>query len=91
MREICVITGARAECGLLHWVIAQAMHPKVLAIQDKWLCEWTNLSCGGFSIEGIGIGMSASYSRTITDADVKSFAGFSGDNNPGHMSDKFAA
>ncbi|WP_085277903.1 MaoC family dehydratase [Pseudogulbenkiania subflava] len=36
------------------------------------------------------IGMSASYSQTITDADIKSFAGISGDNNPVHMSDEFA-
>lgn len=50
-----------------------------------------NLSYGGFGIEKIEIGMSASYSQTITDADVKSFAGISGDNNPVHMSDEFAA
>lgn len=41
-------------------------------------------------IEEIEIGMSASYSQTITDADIKSFAGISGDNNPVHMSDEFA-
>ncbi|WP_147693337.1 MaoC family dehydratase [Vogesella mureinivorans] len=42
------------------------------------------------NIEDINIGMSASYSQTITDADVKSFAGISGDNNPVHMSDEYA-
>jgi len=36
------------------------------------------------------IGMAESYSQTITDADIKLFAGISGDNNPVHMSDYFA-
>jgi 3-hydroxybutyryl-CoA dehydratase len=43
-----------------------------------------------YSIEDIEPGMAASYSQTITDADVKAFAGISGDNNPVHMSDEFA-
>ncbi len=42
------------------------------------------------SIEKINIGMSASYSQTITDSDIKTFAGMSGDNNPVHMSDEYA-
>jgi len=42
------------------------------------------------NIEDIDIGMSSSYSQTITDADVKNFAGISGDNNPVHMSDDYA-
>ena len=41
-------------------------------------------------LEYIKVGMSESYSQTITDADIKSFAGISGDNNPVHMSDEFA-
>lgn len=40
--------------------------------------------------EDISIGMSASYSQTITDADIKSFAGMSGDKNPVHMDDVYA-
>ena len=44
----------------------------------------------GFSLKEIEIGMFATYSQTITDADVKSFAGLSGDNNPVHMSDEYA-
>lgn len=45
-----------------------------------------------FSIpfEDIEIGMSVSYSQTITDADVKQFAGISGDHNPVHVDDVFA-
>lgn len=42
------------------------------------------------NIEDIKIGMSESYSQTITDADIKSFAGISGDHNPVHMSDEYA-
>ena len=41
-------------------------------------------------IDLLEVGMMASYSQTITDADIKSFAGISGDNNPVHMSDEFA-
>jgi len=41
-------------------------------------------------IEEIKIGMEVSYSQTITDADVKAFAGISGDNNPVHMSEEYA-
>ena len=42
------------------------------------------------SINDISIGMCASYSQTITDADIKSYAGLSGDNNPVHMSEEYA-
>lgn len=41
-------------------------------------------------IEKITVGMEVSYSQTITDADVKSFAGISGDKNPVHMDDEYA-
>lgn len=34
--------------------------------------------------------MSESYEQTITDADIKNFAGISGDRNPAHMSDDYA-
>jgi 3-hydroxybutyryl-CoA dehydratase len=42
------------------------------------------------NFKDIKIGMTRSYSQTITDADIKTFAGFSGDNNPVHMSNTFA-
>lgn len=41
-------------------------------------------------IDDLRVGMSAQYEQTISDADVKTFAGLSGDNNPVHMSDRFA-
>ena len=45
---------------------------------------------GQYAIEDILVGMEMSYSQTVTDADVKAFAGISGDNNPVHMSDEYA-
>jgi len=41
-------------------------------------------------IEEVKVGMEVSYSQTITDSDVKMFAGVSGDKNPVHMSDEYA-
>ena len=41
-------------------------------------------------IEEIEIGMSVSYSQTITDADIKAFAGISGDRNPLHLDEEYA-
>lgn len=38
----------------------------------------------------IVIGQSESYSQTITDADIKSFSGISGDKNPVHMDSEYA-
>ena len=46
---------------------------------------------GSISFENIKINMSVSYSQTITDADVKSFAGISGDHNPVHVDDEYAS
>jgi 3-hydroxybutyryl-CoA dehydratase len=42
-------------------------------------------------INEIEIGMKASYSQTITDADIKAFAGVSGDHNPVHVDSEYAA
>ena len=42
------------------------------------------------SIEEIKEGMEASYSQTITDTDIKQFAGLSGDRNPVHMDEEYA-
>ena len=41
-------------------------------------------------LEKIIVGMEVSYSQTITDYDVKSFAGISGDRNPVHMDEEYA-
>ena len=41
-------------------------------------------------IEEIKVGMESSYSQTVTDADIKAFAGVSGDRNPVHLDEKYA-
>ena len=41
-------------------------------------------------IEEIKTGMEASYSQTVTDSDIKAFAGISGDRNPVHMDEVYA-
>jgi len=44
----------------------------------------------GYDIEDLEIGMSASFAKTITDADIILFAAASGDNNAVHINDEFA-
>lgn len=44
----------------------------------------------GLGIDEMEVGMSASYSQTISDADIKGFSGVSGDKNPVHMNDEYA-
>ncbi|EOZ9154697.1 MaoC family dehydratase [Citrobacter freundii] len=44
-----------------------------------------------YKLEDLRVGMSASYSQTITDSDIKSFAALSGDRNPVHMDEEYAA
>jgi len=41
-------------------------------------------------IEEITLGMKASFSQTITDADIKGFAALSGDKNPVHIDEHYA-
>jgi 3-hydroxybutyryl-CoA dehydratase len=43
------------------------------------------------SIEDVYVGLSASYSQTITDSDIKAYAGLSGDHNPLHVDEEYAA
>ena len=45
----------------------------------------------GYYYEDMEVGMTAVYSKTITDADILMFAGVSGDTNPVHLDDEFAA
>jgi 3-hydroxybutyryl-CoA dehydratase len=45
----------------------------------------------GYSIEDLAVGMTAFYGRTVTEADVVLFAGISGDSNPVHMNELYAA
>jgi 3-hydroxybutyryl-CoA dehydratase len=45
----------------------------------------------GFDVEDLTVGMSATYGKTVTDADIVLFAGVSGDNNAVHTNQEFAA
>ena len=41
-------------------------------------------------IEKIKVGMSANYSQTVTDSDIKDFSEISGDVNPVHLDEEYA-
>jgi len=45
---------------------------------------------GGYDIEDLEAGMSATFAKTITEADILLFAGTSGDNNAVHINEEFA-
>ena len=45
----------------------------------------------GYDSEDLSLGMSATFSKTITEADIVLFAGVSGDNNAMHVNEEFAA
>ncbi|MBI3514306.1 MAG: MaoC family dehydratase [Proteobacteria bacterium] len=45
----------------------------------------------GLFVEDLAIGQSASYAKTVTEADIVLFAGVSGDTNPVHLNQEFAA
>ena len=45
----------------------------------------------GYYFEDLAVGMEASYSKKITNEDVLAFADLSGDTNPVHLNDAFAA
>lgn len=45
----------------------------------------------GYDVEDLRVGMSACYSKTITEADLVLFAGVSGDNHAMHVNEEFAA
>ena len=45
----------------------------------------------GYFFEDLAVGMEASYARTITAEDISAFAEVSGDTNPVHLDDAYAA
>ncbi len=45
----------------------------------------------GYDIEDLRVGMSATFSKTITEADIVLFAGVSGDSNAIHINEEYAA
>ena len=44
----------------------------------------------GYDYEDLEVGMSATFAKTITEADIVLFAGASGDNNAMHINEEFA-
>jgi 3-hydroxybutyryl-CoA dehydratase len=44
----------------------------------------------GYYIEDLTVGMSASFQKTVTEADIVLFAGVSGDTNPVHINEEYA-
>ncbi len=45
----------------------------------------------GYYLEDLQVGMSADFTKTVTEADIVAFAEVSGDTNPVHMDEAFAA
>ncbi|MCL2364802.1 MAG: MaoC family dehydratase [Defluviitaleaceae bacterium] len=45
----------------------------------------------GYTMAELYVGQSASYSKTISEYDVYNFAGITGDNNPVHINEPYAA
>lgn len=48
-------------------------------------------SAGGYFIEDLTVGQCETFAKTVTDADIVLYAGISGDTNPVHLDDEFAA
>lgn len=44
----------------------------------------------GYTVEALQVGQSASFSKTITEHDVYTFAGVTGDLNPAHINENYA-
>ena len=44
----------------------------------------------GYFLEDLSVGMSASFAKTLTDADIILFSGVSGDTNPVHLNEEYA-
>ena len=45
----------------------------------------------GYFFEDLKVGMTASFAKTVSEADIVLFAGVSGDTNPMHIDQEFAA
>ena len=45
----------------------------------------------GFYLEDLEVGQAASYAKTVTETDIVLYAGTSGDVNPVHLNQEFAA
>jgi 3-hydroxybutyryl-CoA dehydratase len=57
---------------------------------DREQAADTNAGLHGYYFEDLAVGMEDTYARTITDADIATFADVSGDTNPLHLNHEFA-
>ena len=60
-------------------------------MKDSFAMEDSFAAQHGYYLEDLRLGMSALFAKTMTDADVLAFAGVSGDHNPLHVNEEFAA
>jgi 3-hydroxybutyryl-CoA dehydratase len=58
---------------------------------DSDLAEALDSELDGHFFEDLSVGMTAVYSRTITESDIVLFCGISGDTNPIHLNKEYAA
>ncbi|TNE37387.1 MAG: MaoC family dehydratase [Alphaproteobacteria bacterium] len=49
------------------------------------------MSAQGYFIEDLSVGQSEEFSKTVTEADLVLYAGVTGDTNPVHLDEEFAA
>ena len=63
--------------------------PADLPMADPIVDPISELS--GYFFEDLEVGMKAAYARTIGPADLVMFAGISGDTNPMHLNEEYAA
>jgi 3-hydroxybutyryl-CoA dehydratase len=61
--------------------------PIALTVRTTRSCSMSDY---GYALDELEVGMSASFGKTITDADILMFAGVSGDTNPVHLNEEFA-
>ncbi|HCT64978.1 MAG TPA: enoyl-CoA hydratase [Lachnospiraceae bacterium] len=54
------------------------------------LIDENSLNMSGYTIDEIYVGMSKSLSKTISESDVYTFAGLTGDINPVHLNSEYA-
>ena len=57
---------------------------------DSDLAEALDSELDGHYFEDLAVGMTAVYSRTITESDIVLFCGISGDTNPIHLNKEYA-
>jgi 3-hydroxybutyryl-CoA dehydratase len=65
------------------------MHIKHNALQQK--ADKMSEAPQGYYFEDLNLGQEATYVRRITDEDIRAFAAVSGDNNPIHLDEDYAA